>query len=63
MPVGSVTRRLDAGLRLPVALEGEPLIRAMQTHPATEYVLVEEDGSVFGVLSTTDVDAAFAASR
>jgi Zn-dependent protease len=60
--VGSVSRRLDAGLRLPVALEGEPLIRAMQTNPATEYLLVDDDGSVYGVLSTADVDAAFAAA-
>jgi predicted transcriptional regulator len=63
MSVGSVSRRLDAGLRLPAALEGEPLIRAMQANPATEYLLVEDDGSVYGVLSTTDVDAAFAAAR
>jgi Zn-dependent protease len=63
VPVGSVTRRLDLGLRLPAALEGERLIRAMQTHPATEYLLLEDDGSIYGVLSTADVDAAFAASR
>jgi Zn-dependent protease/CBS domain-containing protein len=62
MPVSSVSRRLAPGLRLPVGLEGEPLVRAMQTHPATEYLLVEEDGSVYGVLTTADVDAAFAAS-
>lgn len=61
MSVGAVSRRLDNGLRLPVVLEGEPLIRAMEAHPASEYVLVEDDGSVYGVLSTTDVDAAFAA--
>ncbi|MDX6327427.1 MAG: hypothetical protein QOK15_3781 [Nocardioidaceae bacterium] len=61
--VGSVSRRLDVGLRLPVALEGEPLIRAMQTNPATEYLLLDDDGSVYGVLSTKDVDAAFAANR
>jgi CBS domain-containing protein len=62
MPVSSVSRRLAPGLRLPVGLEGEPLVRAMRTHPATEYLLVEEDGSVYGVLTTADVDAAFAAS-
>lgn len=63
MAVGSVSRRLDAGLRLPATLEGEPLIRAMQAHPATEYLLVEDDGAIYGVLSTSDVDAAFAGSR
>ena len=27
--------------------------------PATEYLLVEEDGSIYGVLTTADVDRAF----
>ena len=31
-------------------LPGEDLLRAMQTTPATEYVLVEPAGSVYGVL-------------
>jgi hypothetical protein len=43
-------------------LSGEPLIRAMQATPATEYLLLEPDGSVFGVLTSEDVDKAFAAS-
>jgi hypothetical protein len=34
----------------------------MQRTPATEYLLVEPDGSIFGVLTTEDVDRAFAAS-
>jgi hypothetical protein len=31
--------------------------------PAHEYLLVEDDGSIFGVLSTADVDKAFKESR
>jgi hypothetical protein len=40
-------------------LVGEPLLNAMNRNPATEYVLVEADGSVYGVLVTKDVDDAF----
>lgn len=63
VPVSAVTRSLDHGLRLPADLAGEPLIRAMQQTPATEYLLVERDGRIYGVLATDDVDKAFAASR
>lgn len=56
---GDLARRLEDGLLLSAELEGEPLLRAMNRTPATEYVLVETDGSIFGVLVTKDVDAAF----
>ncbi len=59
VPVSTVTRTVDEGLRLPVAITGEDLVRAINAHPATEYLLVEEDGSIYGVLSTADVDRAF----
>jgi len=41
-------------------LSGEDLIRAMGALPATEYLLVDPDGQVYGVLSTADVDGALA---
>jgi hypothetical protein len=34
----------------------------MQEAPASEYLFVEPDGSVYGVLTTQDVDRAFAAT-
>jgi hypothetical protein len=34
----------------------------MQRTPATEYVLIEADGSIYGVLVADDVDRAFAAA-
>ena len=40
-------------------IAGEDLIRAMSSTPAEEYVLVESDGTIFGVLATADVDRAF----
>jgi Zn-dependent protease len=54
-----VARSLDDGLRLPAAIAGEDLVTAITRHPASEYLLVEDDGSVFGVLTTADVDRAF----
>jgi Zn-dependent protease/CBS domain-containing protein len=63
MPVRAVTRTLEPGLTLPADIAGEQLIRAMSSSPATEYVLVEADGEVYGVLSTADVDAAFSSNR
>ncbi len=59
VPVKDVARTLEEGLVLPADIAGEDLIRAMSHTPAEEYVLVEEDGSLFGVLSTVDVDRAF----
>ena len=61
VPVSSVTRTLDDGLSLPVGIGGEDLIRAISSRPAGEYLLLDADGTIFGVLSTTDVDRAFRA--
>ncbi|QNN55185.1 site-2 protease family protein [Nocardioides mesophilus] len=60
IPVSSVARTLQPGLFLAADLVGEPLIRAMQRTPASEYLLLEPDGTVYGVLVTEDVDRAFA---
>jgi hypothetical protein len=61
LPVSAVARSIEPGLTFPASLAGEPLIMAMQKVPATEYLLVDDDGSIFGVLVTQDVDRAFAA--
>ncbi|NYG57664.1 Zn-dependent protease/CBS domain-containing protein [Nocardioides daedukensis] len=57
--VSTIARSLEAGLTLPVGLAGEDLIRAITRLPAHEYLLLEEDGSIYGVLATADVDRAF----
>lgn len=59
VPVSSVTRSLDDGLSLPVGIGGEDLIRAISARPAGEYLLLDVDGTIFGVLATADVDRAF----
>jgi Zn-dependent protease/CBS domain-containing protein len=61
VPVSSVARTMEEGLVLPADIVGEDLVRAMSRKPAEEYVLVEEDGSIYGVLTTADVDRAFEA--
>ncbi|HZC27460.1 MAG TPA: site-2 protease family protein [Actinopolymorphaceae bacterium] len=58
--VGDVARKIEPGLVLSVDLAGEDLVRNMGGMPATEYLLVEPDGRIFGVLATADVDAALA---
>jgi Zn-dependent protease len=71
LPTSAVARSLDGAgdpsggpsLVLPADIEGEALIRAMQAAPSTEYLLLEPDGQVYGVLVTADVDAAFSAAR
>ena len=62
LPVSAVARTLEPGLTLPADIAGEPLIRAMQANPASEYLLLEPDGRLFGVLVTEDVDRAFSAT-
>ncbi len=60
LPVSAVSRTLEDGLLLPADISGEELVRAMSRTPAGEYVLLEDDGSIYGVLATEDVDRAFA---
>ncbi|MCQ0013274.1 site-2 protease family protein [Actinomadura madurae] len=56
---GELSRGIDDDLILPATLTGEELIDALRRAPATEYLLTEPDGRVYGVLATTDVDRAF----
>jgi Zn-dependent protease len=56
--VSAVTRTLEEGLRLPVSITGAELLHAIRRTPASEYLLVESDGSVYGVLATADVERA-----
>jgi Zn-dependent protease len=58
--VGSLARALEPGIVLAADLAGMDLIEAVQRSPASEYLLVEPSGQVFGVLATSDLDHAFA---
>jgi len=57
---GSLARTLDPSLVLPADLSGLALIEAVRRSPASEYLLIEPSGQVFGVLATSDLDHAFA---
>jgi len=58
--VGTLARTLEAGMVLSADLSGMDLIDAVRRRPATEYLLIEPSGQVFGVLATADLDHAFA---
>jgi Zn-dependent protease/CBS domain-containing protein len=59
VPVSSVARTLHAGLVLPAGLRGEDVVRAVQSAPATEYVVVDGDpssgGRIVGVLPAATI--------
>jgi CBS domain-containing protein len=57
---GSLARTLEPNLVLSADLSGMALLNAIARAPATEYLLVEPSGQVFGVLAARDVDSAFA---
>ncbi|HUY52172.1 MAG TPA: site-2 protease family protein [Streptosporangiaceae bacterium] len=57
---GSLARTIDSRLVLPADLSGMALLDAVRRAPATEYLLVEPSGQVFGVLAASDLDHAFA---
>jgi Zn-dependent protease len=58
--VSSLARALEPGIILSADLSGMDLIEAVQRSPASEYLLIEPSGQVFGVLATSDLDHAFA---
>jgi Zn-dependent protease len=58
--VGSVARTLDPGMVLSADLSGMELIEAVRRVPASEYLLIERSGEVYGVLTATDINQAFA---
>ena len=57
---GTLARTLDPGMVLSADLSGMALIEAVQRSPASEYLLIEPSGQVFGVLAASDLDHAFA---
>ena len=56
--IGSVARGIDANQFVPIHLAGEELLRRLQETPASEYVVIEPDGTIYGVLAAADVSAA-----
>ncbi|MEU0072644.1 site-2 protease family protein [Streptomyces sp. NPDC006332] len=57
--VSGLAQDLTDGMRVSAELAGEDLLDALRTTPATEYLVVEETGEIYGVLSAADVERAF----
>ncbi len=57
--VSTLAQDLKEGMRVPAELAGEELLEHLRATPATEYLVVEETGEIYGVLSTGDVERAF----
>jgi hypothetical protein len=55
-----MARSIDPSLVLNADLQGMALLDAIRRAPATEYLLVDSTGQVFGVLATRDLDQVFA---
>lgn len=60
--VGTLSRGLTDGLVLDADLSGRPLLEALQRTSGTEYLVVERDGRILGVLASADVTAAISGS-
>jgi Zn-dependent protease len=58
VPVGDLSRRLEPGHVVRADLTGEELVTTMTRQPASEYLVVEANGDIFGVLATADVERA-----
>ncbi|MFI6281390.1 site-2 protease family protein [Streptomyces sp. NPDC050988] len=57
--VSGLAQDLTDGMRVSAELAGEDLLDALRAAPATEYLVVEDSGEIYGVLSAADVEKAF----
>ncbi|WP_330341022.1 site-2 protease family protein [Streptomyces sp. NBC_00557] len=57
--VSGLAQDLTEGMRVSAELAGEELLDVLRATPATEYLVVEETGEIYGVLSAADVERAF----
>ena len=60
---GELSRALEPGLVLEADLTGEPLLDAMRETPGTEYLVVDAEGQVLGVLVAADLAVALKATH
>ncbi|MFJ1899448.1 MULTISPECIES: site-2 protease family protein [unclassified Streptomyces] len=60
--VSGLAQDLTEGMKVSAELAGEALLDRLKASPATEYLVVEDTGEIYGVLSTADVERAFVAA-
>lgn len=58
VPVGDLSRRIHPDHIVAASLAGEDLVRALTRLPASEYLVVEDNGAIYGVLASSDVERA-----
>ena len=61
VPVGDLSRRIETGHRVVADLQGEELLHVLTSEPASEYLVVEPNGEIYGVLAASDVERALTA--
>ncbi|MDA5282336.1 site-2 protease family protein [Streptomyces sp. NPDC054904] len=57
--VSTLAQDLTDGMKVSAELTGEELLDHLRATPATEYLVLETGGTIYGVLSTLDVEKAF----
>ncbi|WSR82950.1 site-2 protease family protein [Streptomyces erythrochromogenes] len=57
--VSTLAQDLTDGMKVSAELTGEELLDHLRATPATEYLVLEPGGTIYGVLSTLDVEKAF----
>lgn len=57
--VSGLAQDITEGMRISAELAGEELLDTLRATPATEYLVVEGSGEIYGVLSAADVERAF----
>ncbi|MER5566638.1 site-2 protease family protein [Streptomyces goshikiensis] len=57
--VSTLAQDLTDGMKVSAELTGEELLEHLRATPASEYLVVETGGKIYGVLSTLDVEKAF----
>ncbi len=57
--VSEVATRIGAGHIIGINDTGEEILKTIREHPASEYLVLDATGSVYGVLATADIERAF----
>ncbi|MEU9031979.1 site-2 protease family protein [Streptomyces sp. NPDC048383] len=57
--VSTLAQDLTDGMKVSAELTGEELLDHLRANPATEYLVLETGGTIYGVLSALDVEKAF----
>ncbi|TWD84460.1 Zn-dependent protease [Kribbella amoyensis] len=59
--VGEVATRIGAGHIIGVNDTGEEILSTLRENPSSEYLVLDQQGKVYGVLATADIERAFRA--